>query len=327
MNAVIRILLALFLLILPATAFAQASGQEYFEQGNGLYNQKKYDQAIASYGRAIQAQPLSLPKAYLNRARAYSMAGNYVASVQYYAFYESLDKSAAKDKKIQAEAKAVAKKAKGTYTRDGAQTTVLDQMQKALDAGGPYLTRQGNGAFAFYDVLVRSGFAEPSLYDLQTRLVQGIVAEIQADITPPAGQPLPSLDRTGWEFIRNKVARARQFADARPNEAFLLGVEALANAWEAYYRGDYDSAQKAFDAACSVEPRLPAAYWGRVMLGFQREDNRALLDRIDEAEAVYRDAGLSGNAHFFALLRAQAYRNLGNMDKSLEWLRSIHSEI
>ena len=59
----------------------------------------------------------------------------------------------------------------------------------------------------FFVLYLFAGFAEPSLYDLQTRLVQGIVAEIQADITPPAGQHPPQKKGGGK---KDKFARYRR---------------------------------------------------------------------------------------------------------------------
>lgn len=306
-------------------AFAQAGGEEYFLQGNQLYNQKKYAEAVASYGRAIQNQPHTLPKAYLNCARAYSMQKDYVSSAQYYTFYAEVEPTAANDKKYKAEYKAVAKKARDeSYVRTISQTNVLKQVEQSIAAGGPYWTRQGNGAMAYYDVLIRSGYAEPKLYTLQQQLIAGITTEIEHDIKPPAGQPLPNLDRTGWEFVRAKTAKARQFFDVQPDNARLAAIDALAYGWEAFYRGDYDEADKQFELACKSEPAMPAAYWGRVMLNFQRENNDVLLEQINIAEQVYQAAGVTNTTPLFALLRAQLYRNLGDMNKSIEWLSIMH---
>lgn len=318
----------LCIFLVPVCAWAQQSGQEYFEQGNQLYNQKKFDQAIASYGRAIQAQPISLPKAYLNCARAYSMKKDYASSSQYYHFYEIVAENTENDKKFKAEYRAIAKKAKNlTYIRDNAQTMVLGQLQSMISRQGVFWTPQGNGAVAFYDVLIRSGFAEPDLYDIQKKIVKGLMEEIRAEVTPPSGQPLPNLDRSGWEYIRNKIARARQFRDAPADESFLTAVESLATAWEAYYRGDFETAQTAFEASCRANPKLPAAYWGRVMLAFQRENNDGILDMIDEAQAVYQSAHIEQTERYFALLRAQVYTHHGDIQKSLEWLDTMHKAL
>ena len=324
----VRMMLAVLGLVYSCSAFAQSGGEEYFLQGNQLYNQKKYAEAVASYGRAIQAQPQSLPKAYLNCARAYSMQKDYVASAQYYAFYAEVEPTAANDKKYKAEYKAVEKKARDeSYVRTISQTNVLKQLEQSIAAGGPYWTRLGNGAMAYYDVLLRSGFAEPKLYTLQQHLVTGIVAELEQDVKPLNGQPLPNLDRTGWEFIRAKNAKARQFVDVKPDATRLDAIDALAYGWEAFYRGDYAEAEKQFDLACKTEPALPAAYWGRVMLNFQRENNDVLPEQINTAERVYQAAGITETQAFFALLRAQLYRNLGDTSKSLEWLSVMHGAL
>ncbi len=325
-NHLLAGIIAASLCLIPFAVFAQ-SGQDYFEQGNSLYNQKKYAEATSAYRHAIQAQPISLPKAYLNCARAYSMLKDYSTSFQYYQFYEDVSDTGS-DKKVKAEAKAVEKKAKGeSYYRDAAQTTVLNQIETAISEKTPFLTKQGNGILAYYDVLTRAGFAEPELYTLQRQIVKGMTTELMLDVTPPPGQPLPNLDRTGWEFIHTKINKLRQFVDVQPDNKLLEAVEVLATAWETYYRGDYSAAMDAFDTACAYEPALPAAYWGRLMIAFQLEQNDSLLDRIDKTEEIYNKADISQTSHFFALLRAQAYRNLNDIPHSLEWLNIMQSKL
>ncbi len=328
MRRLLTAFIALSCLAFAPFAYAQSVGEDLFLQGNQLYNQKKFAEAVASYGRAIQAQPQSLPKAYLNCARAYSMQKNYGASMQYYTFYAEVEPTAATDKKYKAEVKAIEKKAKSApYERAVAQTTVLKQLEQNINAGGPYWTRQGNGALAYYDVLIRAGFAEPKLYQLQQQIVNGLVNELENDIRPPAGQPLPNLDRTGWEHIRAKIAKTRQFLDVQPNAARMTAIESLAFAWEAFYRGDSTEAEKQFALACKAVPAIPAAHWGRVMLSFQLENNDVLIEQIDTAERIYKDAGISHTTAYFALLRAQLYRNLGDTQKSLEWLSIMQSAL
>lgn len=303
---------------------AAAAQNTYLEQGNALYNQKKYDEAIASYIKSIQKTPRSVTKAYLNCARAYSMKKDYAASNAFYGYYAAVEPTAAQDRKFNAEYKAMQKKARNqAFVRDASQTSVLQKVNEILLQGGPFLTKQGNGAFAYYDVLLRTGYAEPKIYAIQEKLVRGIEAELKQDVTPPAGQPLPNLDRLGWEFIREKISKARRFADVSPDAALLGVIDATARAWESYYRGDYDAASELFDQSCSGSAQLPAAFWGRVIVGFQRDQNDVLLNYIDEAERVYETADISGVSHYFALLRAQVYRNLGDFDQSLHWLNRM----
>ncbi len=316
--------IALCCALLPGLAFAQSSGEELFLQGNSLYNQKKYQEAVASYVRAIQIQPMGQPKAYLNCARAYTMLKDYPSAQKYYEFYEEVDPDSAADRKVKAEYKAVEKKAKGEdAVANASQMTVLNQINALLSSNGPYLTRQGNGVLAYYDVLIRAGYAEPNLYNIQKKIISGMTTELEIDITPPPGQPLPNLDRTGWEFIHTKISKLHQFADVQPDSKYLAAVETLASAWEAYYRGDYAEAKEAFHTACQYKPALPAAYWGRLMLNFQLENLDVLLDGIKETEAVYKKADITGMEPYFDLLRAQAYRNLGEIEKSLEWLSKM----
>jgi tetratricopeptide (TPR) repeat protein len=310
------------LLLHANTAAAQSSGQDYFLQGNNLYNQKKYAEAIASYHHAIQVQPIGQPRAYLNCARAYSMLKNFAASSQYYAFYNQIDPENASAKKIKAEYKEVQRKAGNqTYTRDSAQTSVLNQLNNSISAGQCW-NRQGNGAFAYYDVLIRAGFAEPELYDIQKKLIDCITTEIENDIRPADGQPLPALDRVGWEYIRNKLSKARKFVDVHPDETRLKAVESTALGWEAYYRGSLSEASSYFKAAASAKPNIVAAWWGQLMMALQNDDSQ-IIQLIDDTEKVYQNAGIKNTEIYFILIRAQAWRNLGDIDKSMMWLDKI----
>ncbi|MBR4985570.1 MAG: tetratricopeptide repeat protein [Proteobacteria bacterium] len=309
-----------------AAVYAQ-SAQEYFEQGKAFYNKKKFDDSVAAFKRAIQLQPESIPMAYLNCARAYNMKKDFTASDQYYSFYEEIDQDALKDKKVKAEHDAVSKKARYAYERDASQTTVLEQVNSVLRANGPYYTRQNSGALAYYDVLIRTGFAEPELVTIQQKIVKGIAQEIEVEIQPPAGQPLPNLDRTGWAYIRQKLSKGRQFPDFPVDEKRFADIEALATGWEAFYRSDYDTAARAFDTACQAKQPMPAAYWGRLMLYFQLEKNDSLLSMIDEAEKVYESQGVANTKMYFMLLRAQAWRNLGDIQKSMSYLDEMHRDL
>ena len=313
--------------ITTAQAYAQ-SAQEYYSQGNKLYNQKKYAEAIASYTRAIQAQPKTQPKAYLNSARAYLLERNYPAAVKYYEFYASVEPAADSDKKFKAEYKDAQNKAKGaSYMRDVSQTTVLKQLETELAQNGPYLNRQGNGALAYYDVLIRAGYAEPHIYELQQKLVAGLSAEIENDIMPPDGQPLPNLDRTGWEFIRSKIEKTKQLADGQPDANRLASIDAAAQGWENYYKGNYEESGKQFEIACQATPAIPAAHWGRIMLQFQTENTSKLLSLIEQTEQVYQSAGIKDTSRYFYLLKAEAYRSSNQMSQALTWINKIQGEL
>ena len=315
-------ILALFIgiLMFSGTVYAQ-TGQEFYSQGNQLYNQKKYAEAVASYLRSIQVQPKSQPKAYLNCARAYSMQKNYPAAVKYYEFYAQVEPSASTDKKYKAEYRDAQNRARNaSFVRDNAQTTVLKQLETQLLENGPFLNRQGNGSLAYYDVLIRAGYAEPHIYDLQKTIVSGLSGELETDILPPNGQPLPNLDRTGWEYIRSKLEKTKQFADVPPDNARLSMIEATASAWEAYYKGNYQEARQYFETACQAQPAIPAAHWGRLMLAFQLEETSSILSLIDETESIYKNAGVEDVSSYFILLKAEYYRINGDISKTLEML-------
>ena len=306
--------------ILPVTKAWAQSSQEYLENGNRFYNAKKYEDAVSSYVKSIQLEPKTQAKAYLNCARAYSMLKDYLNAQRYYDYYFEVSGDQS-DKKVNAEYKAVVRKlAKGAaYVRPDDQARVLVQLQSVM-MSGPFLNRQGGGAFAYYDILMRTGFAEPMLATLQKDLSEGMMREVMVEITPVEGQPLPNLDRLGWEYERTKLQRATQFANVEVDSARMAHLNHTALGWEAYLRSEYARAAEYFDQACDSAHPLPAAYWGRMMTAFHTDSDKDILRYVDLAESVYKQAELGDYTPYFALLRAQVYRNLGDDAATLKQL-------
>ena len=299
--------------------WAQTS-QEFLEKGNSLYNAKKYEDAVSSYVKAIQLEPKTQLKAYLNCARAYSMLKDYLNSQRYYNYYFEVSGDQS-DKKVNAEYKAVVRKVakNASYVRPDDQARVLVQLQSTM-MSGPFLNRQGGGAFAYYDILMRTGFAEPMIATLQKDLAEGLMREVIVDMTPVDGQPLPNLDRIGWEYERTKLQRATQFANVAIDTARIERINNTALGWEAYLRSEYAKAADHFNKACDSAYPIPAAYWGRMMTAFHTDSDAEILKFIDLAEKVYKDADLGDYTAYFALLRAQVYRSQGNFEATLKQL-------
>lgn len=322
--AALAMALALCAAYVPA-AFAQTS-DEFLAQGNANYNAKKYADAVKSYAKAIQLQPKTQLKAYLNCARAYNMLGDYVNSKRFYDYYFEVSGDTS-DKKVAAEYKAVTRKVKNdqNYVRPDDQARVLVQLQSTM-MSGPYINSQGGGAAAYYNFLMRTGFAEPMIADLQKQLVNGILSEISEEILPIQGQPLPALDRVGWENERNKLAKATQFVDVTPDQTLVKRIENTAFGWEAYHKSDYVQAVQFFDAACDDNHPIPAAYWGRMMTAFHTDSDEAIFQMIDKTESIYKQAGYVYDA-FFALLRAQVYKSQAKYNEALEQLDKMGASL
>ncbi len=311
---------AAVLCLTPLVASAQSSAQEFYSEGNANYNNKKYEDAVKLYIKAIQLQPKTMIKAYLNCARAYSMLNDFVNSKRFYDYYFEVSGNTA-DKKITAEYKAVVKKLKpsDTYVRPEEQARALVQLESTM-MSGPYINNTNGGALSFYAILIRTGFSEPMIADLQKQLANGILQEVLQEIQPVEGQPLPNLDRLGWEFERSKLSKAAQFPDVQPDAALLARIEKTAMGWEAYLKSEYTLAAQYFDAACDDEHPIPAAYWGRMMTAFHVDADAAIFKRIDQTEHVYKEAGYVHYDAYFALLRAQVYKSQGKFDQALEEL-------
>lgn len=308
-----------------SVAQAQSSGQEFFERGNKLYNSQKYAEAVSAYQKAIQLSPRSQTNAYLNCARAYNMLKDYVQAERYYDFYIQLVPSAENDRKVKGELKAVASKAAKlpTYTVPESQRNVLDQLNASLKESGPILTAQNGGALAYYDVLLRTGFSEPALIEFQRKLAAGLYQELLIDVSPSQAQPLPTLDRMGWERVRNKIQRILQFTDVQKNLPQIQRIEKTAIGWETYFKGDYALAQASFREACTGNEPILAACWGRAVAACQTQSDESVLGYIDEAQKAYDQAQHVGVKPYLNVLRAKAYSNMGKFDDSLRYLESI----
>ncbi|OIP32965.1 MAG: hypothetical protein AUK47_19785 [Deltaproteobacteria bacterium CG2_30_63_29] len=323
----LSLLVALSMVFFAVTASAQNAAQ-FIKVGNNAYNSGKYAEAVAAYISAIQTEPLTATKAYLNVARAYNQLGQYAESAQYYAWFGELSPDSSDLQKANAELKRVKKKIKA-----GDPTNILTPTQesaiKSLEAAmksGPFLDSHGGGAYGAYDIILKTGYATPKLAAMKVALAAGLQKEALALVKPELGQPTASLDTDGWALIRERMAKVKELDPAGVDANATEGVEALAEGWTEYAKGNYADAKKLFEHAISLKPQLLAAQWGRALTmiyDFNVELDE-MLAFIDEVEALYKADGSLIETHF-VVLRAIALQNAGKKREAAKLLNALSS--
>ncbi|MDX9720265.1 MAG: tetratricopeptide repeat protein [Myxococcota bacterium] len=317
-----------FAVLLSAWVARAQDANTYLKLGNDLYNDGKYGDAVAAYTKAIQASPQGAVRAYLNRARAHNKLEQYPESVQYYQWYLELAPDADDLKKVKAEMKRVQKKLRSEEPWLGteSQRTALSQLDSALESG-PFLTAQGGGAAAIYDVLLRTDYATPKLALIQSTLYAGLMKEALSSATPAEDAPTARLDRAGWLLQVERLERAQTLLPLEANgEALLL----TARGWEALLRSDYARAAELFELAVrqreALSSAVPSALWGRALaLLYSAAPTDEIERAIDDVEGVF-GGGSSSARDALLLLEAKALQNEGKFGEAAALVASIRSK-
>jgi tetratricopeptide (TPR) repeat protein len=250
----------------PSTALAR----DWYEIGNGWYDQGKWSKAGEAYSRAIALDP-SLAAASYNLARALAEAGDYPGALK------AIDAVLASD----------------------------PSNIKALSAKAYILYRQGDpkGALAAYEAVLKlDPFAPDAIYNSTLlREAAGDFAGAIAGIEP--------LARTKTDDAPIQALYARVLAEGgRPDDAIAaylvarslgtLGArdqEALGGLFEG--RRDYSKAMDAYAAAVATDPKRSNAWFALARIRLtQAEDEKGGLEALAKALAAGfddKDAALS----------------------------------
>ncbi len=306
------------LMLWPGGGWAQ-SADDYTRLGNEAYNTKKFAEAVAAYVKAIQADPAGALRAYVNCARAHNKMGHFPEALAYYQWYLELAPQADDVRKVREELNGVRRRVSGEpgSILTVAQKTALQQVEEALRAG-PFLTSDGGGAVAAYDVLLRTGFATPQLIGLRQALGRGLEEEIRQVMTPAPGMPTAALDRAGWALVRERMERMMALQNESLTSAWRDAVLATASAWEHYFRGNYAAAAVDFAQAVATEPALLSAHWGRALtvlaLSVDGLSTEETLQVLAETHARHRARGSDDSDAALTLLRVMGLQRTGQTE-------------
>ena len=269
----------------PALAVAQDASERLYEaamkQGNAAYNQQDYPAAAKAYVAAIQSNPLGAT-AYRNLARSYFWASRYSAATLYYDHYLRLAPTAQDIAQIKAERRLSAERARDeVYTLPDSQRMALEALGRELGAGHAY-TSGGGGAWALYQTLLRTGYAEPALAQLRTRLARRLLDEFDATLMPAADQLTPRLDLEGWQLQAERLAAARRIADD-PALIDILGRRSTAvEAAIAMLTSQWENAAKLARLARTSNPDLDFLTWFEATSLIKAEKYDQALSLLDE---------------------------------------------
>ncbi len=299
---------------------------DQYKQGNKLYNQKEYLQAIRAYHKVLQQYPTLMPKAYLNCARAYNLNEQYELSLQFYEYYFELVPKPANARKIRAEMRRVKSRAgDSSDLNNSSQLKARDQLEEALSTNRNALVGTDDGIYAYYLVLLRTGYVNPNLLQIQKKLSRRIEKELVAMLTPSKDNVLPNLDRQGWDEVKNHVTILDKFPETVYDQNLTRAAYLCADAWQAYYRDDATRAASLFAESHQTYP-LDAASWGTVIAAFKTQPASELIGIINQCEAHYKEKSTSYQPRYFATLRAKAYLNMGDDASALAELKRINQQ-
>lgn len=267
----------------PTTQAARVSDAA-LNRGNAHYNNSEYEEARAAYVDAIQADPTrSAP--YRNLARAYFWLSRFSAAVAYYDHYLRLAATAADVEQVKSERRLASERARdAVYTLQDNQRLPLEALNRELDSGQAY-THGGGGAWALFQTLLRTGYAEPNLAPLRARLARRIADELEAGLLPGPGQLAPVKDLSEWQLQNERAAAARSIAD---DPALAEVIDRRATAVEAaiaMLTGREAEAAELARLARASNPDLGYLVWfeASALVGAEKYDEAlTLLTKMEE---------------------------------------------
>lgn len=196
--------------LVGAQAFgADTKWHEVMTRANTAYNDGQYERAQELYIRAIQSEP-SRASTYRNLARAYFWQDSYAAAVHYYDHYLTMEPGADDEEAIRSERRLAASRASDEpWTPSEAQRLSRQALDRELNSGRAF-TDGGGGAWALYETLIRSGYAQPDLAQVRARLTRAIMNEFDAAVMPESGDLVPRLSLEEWQTQAQRLDAARQ---------------------------------------------------------------------------------------------------------------------
>lgn len=265
-----------------ATAQQTSSERMYaaaLKQGNGAYNKGDYKGAVDAFVTAIQASPAQ-SAAYRNLARSYFWQGNYSAAVEYYDHFLRL--AGGDQDKLKAERRLAAERAgANVYTQPESQRLAFAAVERELESGRAY-TSGGGGAWGRYETLLRTGFAEPQLLQVRTRLVRRLVDEFDANLIVRGDQLTPRLDLDDWQLQAERLAAAASIADDPAMLEVVQKRSTIAETAVAMLTSQWSNAADLAKLARTNNPDIGFVAWFEVtaLIGAERYDE-ALLALVD----------------------------------------------
>ena len=261
----------------------EAAFTEALQRGNAAYNEERYADAVQAYVEAAQRDPRR-PAPYRNMARAYFWQGSYGAALSYYDTYLTAFPEADDFEQITKERRSTSERASTPWRLPEAQRVAMRNLEAALAAEEAY-GLGGSGAYQAYQALLRSGYAQPALGALRSRLFEAIVAEHDERLELKAGQTAPALNGQDWALQRERAAAASELALTAEEAKRVADRELIHGAAEALLRSRYEEAAQSALAAMRANPEAIYLGWFRVTALARASQPERALEALEELEA------------------------------------------
>lgn len=283
--------------------------EEPWSWAQDAYRQGYYAEGIPFMLEAIQRAP-ETSIYYTGIARLYVQIQDYESAVFYYDLYLGEFSSTLTEpieERYRPERIAEERQAVNTYRTDPLappipprnQEAVLSSLRERLE-NGPILTPSGGGAYADYITLLRAGYARPDLNRLRARLIDGLLDEAEAEMSPRA-MLLPVLSIEMWEIrasrfenivlLQDTVSGRRYLSQeerdlqpnlltntARPIE-FVTAQLHFCDAQVHFLNLNYRAALNEFRVALLADPEFIPAHMGILNTLYHLDDPTTLAER------------------------------------------------
>jgi len=276
-----------------------SAGQVYWDEAIELYGDREYEQAIPIIVQAIQADPTD-PRYYRGLARAAHFAEQYALAVRYYDLYlehfvEHAQAERSRDNREEAirrereRANGQRENPQQPIERAPAQVAALATLDERL-ANGPFLSPDGVGAYAMFQTVLRTGYAEPYLADVRARLASGLLEETEALFLPGTASAVPTASLDDWRLVPQRLEVLVSLGTPELEPQLREARLAAARGQVFLINANYDLAVEEFTAASTSDPDLLMPYWGLLLAQHGQAsyagrpvttDSMALVDRLE----------------------------------------------
>ncbi len=284
--------------------------------GREAYNAEDFQRARQEFLRAAQTLP-ERPAAYRNLARAHFWLGNYSRATRFYDVYLEIASGAADAGDIEEERAAAVARATDDPGPDASQEMALRSLRREIDEGRGY-TVGGGGAWGLYRTLLRMGYAEPALAELQRELWGKIALEFERDLEPDDGI-LPVLTREEWTLQEDRLDALEELTRRRSDREMVDRRRLVVETARDLLDGRYGRAGERALEATLQNGDLPYVGFYRVVA---LERSRRPDDALSALDGWAGEVGADGDP-LVRVFRGQLLQQLDRSDEAATIFKEI----
>lgn len=322
MKLLMRALALLFFVAVATPAWAETSDwSAAMKVANNAYNQSNYDAARQGYIKAIQTNPVQ-PAAFRNLARTYFWQEQYTAAAHYYDHYLRLAKTAEDFEQVKAERKLAASRAANeVYSLEESQRLTRIALDRELDGGQAY-TEGGGGAWGLYQTLLRTGYAEPDLAQIQAMLARSLLDEFDSSVLPDATDLVPRLSLEEWQLQAERLSAARKVTQDKAVRDLVDRRSTLVETGIAILTNQPEEAAELAKLARTRNPDLAFVAWYEIVGLTEAGKHREALEALKDFSRTLLDARPDQLDHL-AVLRGLIQQRLEQSQDAASTFRGV----